>query len=89
MAQKRLIKIYRLGFGMIGRKKGEGHPIQEKTEDKAWKQWFQGLSIKDHDDKLRALGLDDEDVEEFNEKFTGDGKKPAQQPANGDEPEEK
>ncbi len=69
---------------MIGRKRGEGHPIKEKAEDKVWKQWFQGLSLEEHDRKLKELGLDDEDVEEFNDKFTG--KKPAK-PAGGEDGE--
>lgn len=68
---------------MLGRKKGEGHPIQERVEDKVWQQWFQGLSMEDHDRKLRELGLDDEDVEEFNEKF--DAKKTQQKPKTEEE----
>ncbi len=68
---------------MLGRKKGEGHPIQEKVEDKAWTQWFQGLSMEDHDRKLRELGLDEEDVEEFNETF--DAKKAQQKPKTEEE----
>ena len=68
---------------MLGRKKGEGHPIQEKAEDKAWAQWFQGLSMEDHDRKLRELGLDEEDVEEFNETF--DAKKTQQKPKTEEE----
>ena len=61
---------------MLGRRKKEGKPISDKPENKLWQQWFEKLSINDHDEKLRQLGLDDEDVEEFNTKFT-DGKKSA------------
>lgn len=74
-APESLNKIYFPRLGMIGRRKSEGHPIKEKPEDKAWQQWFQGLSMEEHDRKLRELGLDEEDVGEFNEKFVG-SKKP-------------
>lgn len=56
---------------MIGRKKKEGHPIAEKPEDRAWREWFSKLSLDEHNKKLRDLGLDEEDLKEFDDKFTG------------------
>ena len=55
---------------MRGRKK-EGQPLPETAEMRMWKKEFERMSLKEHDDKLRQLGLDDEDIKEFNEDFKG------------------
>ena len=34
---------------------------------KAWREEFSKLSPDEHGEKLRSLGLDEEDIEEFNE----------------------
>jgi hypothetical protein len=48
------------------KKPPEGKRI-EKTEDKAWSQWFKGLSEKDHEGYLAKLGLDKEEIDEWEE----------------------
>ena len=52
---------------MVGKK--EGHPLKESSEMKSWKKEFDKMTLKEHDDKLARLGLDKEDIEEFNEDF--------------------
>lgn len=49
------------------RRKKEGHPLPETAEMKAWKKEFEHMSLSEHEEKLRSLGLDDEDLEEFKE----------------------
>jgi len=39
----------------------------EKPEDKIWKQWFEKLTPKDHDNYMAKLGLTEEDKEELPE----------------------
>jgi len=39
----------------------------EKPEDKIWKEWFDKLDIKEHEQKLKQLGLDEDDIEEWEE----------------------
>jgi len=60
----------------------------EKTDDKAWKQWFFEIPEKEHDDYLKQLGLDDEDMKEWHEHKhaeeildVGGGEKPVGSPA--------
>ena len=55
--------------GIYMPKKKEGKPIGNKVEDKPWREWFDKLSLEDHDKYLEKLGLDNEDIEEFNEDF--------------------
>ncbi len=57
------------------KKKREGKPLPEKPEDKIWREEFNKLTLDDHNAKLRSLGLDDEDIEEFDEVFQEDFKK--------------
>lgn len=51
---------------MFGRKK-EGRPLPETADMKMWREEFKQMSLEDHDRVLKNLGLDDEDIEEFNE----------------------
>ena len=51
------------------RTKKEGRPLKENAEMKLWKKDFDQMTIEEHDTKLHQLGLDDEDIEEFNEVF--------------------
>jgi len=39
----------------------------EKAEDKIWHEWFDKLDVKEHEQKLKQLGLDKEDIEEWEE----------------------
>lgn len=39
----------------------------ENADDKAWKQWFSEIPDKEHDDYLKQLGLDEEDMKEWHE----------------------
>ncbi len=38
-----------------------------KPEDKVWKEWFDNLDVKEHESYLSKLGLDKEDIEEWEE----------------------
>lgn len=49
----------------------------EKAEDKIWNEWFEGLDVKEHEQKLKQLGLDEEDIEEWEEV---EGFKPEKKP---------
>lgn len=49
---------------MISRRK-EGHPLKDTADMQAWRKEFDKLSLGDHEEKLRSLGLDEEDIEEF------------------------
>lgn len=51
---------------MISRKK-EGRPLPETEDMKIWREEFNQMSLEDHDKVLKNLGLDEEDIEEFNE----------------------
>ena len=46
-----------------------------KGEDKAWQDWFNKLGIKEHEEYLAKLGLEKEEIEEWEE--TRGLKKPA------------
>lgn len=59
---------------MLGRKKKEGQPLPETADMKIWREEFNEMTIEDHDKVLKNLGLDDEDIAEFNEAEKG-GKK--------------
>ena len=37
----------------------------EKPEDREWKKWYDTLDIKEHEKKLAMLGLDKEDIKEW------------------------
>jgi hypothetical protein len=39
----------------------------EKPEDKAWKEWYDKLDPKEHEEYLSKLGLDKDDIEEWEE----------------------
>ena len=39
----------------------------EKAEDKMWKEEFDSMDVKDHEKALHQLGLDEEDIEEWEE----------------------
>ncbi len=39
----------------------------DKPEDKAWREWFNKLDAKEHEDYLSKLGLDKGDIEEWEE----------------------
>lgn len=52
---------------MLGRKKKEGRPLPETADMEAWREEFKEMTLEDHDKVLKSLGLDEEDIEEFNE----------------------
>jgi hypothetical protein len=56
------------------KRKKEGKPLPETEAMKIWREEFEGMSIEEHDNKLKQLGLDDDDIEEFNEDFTEEEK---------------
>ncbi len=39
----------------------------EKSEDKVWQDWYNKLDAKEHEKHLAQLGLDDEDIQEWEE----------------------
>lgn len=43
----------------------EGRQLKDTADMQAWRKEFEQLSISDHEEKLRSLGLDDQDIEEF------------------------
>ena len=49
----------------------------EKSEDKSWQDWYNNLDAKEHEDYLSKLGLDKEDIAEWEEAegFKKSGKK--------------
>ena len=53
---------------MLKRKK-EGHQLTKTPEMIALEKEFSKLSLEDHTQKLRGLGLDEESLKEFKEQF--------------------
>jgi hypothetical protein len=51
---------------MITRKR-EGHPLPDTEDMKIWREEFNQMTLEDHDKILKNLGLDEEDIKEFNE----------------------
>jgi hypothetical protein len=47
------------------RKIPEGH--LDKPGDKAWADWYDKLDVKEHEKYLAQLGLDKEDIDEWEE----------------------
>ncbi|MBI2598010.1 MAG: hypothetical protein HYW50_02340 [Candidatus Diapherotrites archaeon] len=43
----------------------EGHPLEDTEDMKEWRREFEKMSLIDHEKKLKSLGLDEEDIEEF------------------------
>jgi len=43
----------------------EGAKMKETADMVAWKKEFEKMKTEDHKSKLKELGLDDEDLEEF------------------------
>ncbi len=39
----------------------------EKSGDKEWTEWYNGLDVKEHEKHLAQLGLDKDDIEEWEE----------------------
>lgn len=52
---------------MLGRKRGEGRPLPDTEDMKIWREEFNQMTLEDHDRILKNLGLDEEDIKEFNE----------------------
>ena len=48
----------------------EGKPLPETVDMKMWREEFKELKLEDHDKMLKKLGLDEEDIAEFNEAET-------------------
>lgn len=45
----------------------EGRPLPDTQEMKLWRKSYSSMSFEDHEEKLRSLGLDDNDLAEFKE----------------------
>ncbi len=51
------------------RKARQNSPVNiSRPEDKAWNEWFNKLRPEEHEDYLSKLGLDKEDIDEWEEK---------------------
>jgi hypothetical protein len=59
---------------MRGKKK-DGRPLPETPDMKIWREEFDEMGLEEHHNKLKALGLSDEDIKEFDEDFKGNGAK--------------
>jgi len=53
------------------RKPPEGAKMPETADMKAWKEEFDQMDTDEHVAKLKALGLDEEELEEFKEMEEG------------------
>lgn len=51
------------------RKRQDGYPLPKTPEIIAWEKEFSKLSLKDHEQKLKELGLDGGLLEEFRGHF--------------------
>lgn len=47
----------------------EGHPLAETADMKQWRQEFEKISLEEHIERLKKMGLDEDDIEEFKEEF--------------------
>lgn len=52
---------------VFGRKKPVPDGRIEKPEDRVWKEEFEAMTVEDHERALHQLGLDDEEIEEWEE----------------------
>lgn len=59
---------------MRGKKK-EGRPLPDTQDMKLWRREFEEMSLDEHHNKLKSLGLSDEDLREFDEDFKGNTSK--------------
>jgi hypothetical protein len=50
---------------MPGRKRAIQEGKIVKAEDREWRRWFNNLDSKEHEQKLAMLGLDKEDISEW------------------------
>jgi len=50
-------------------KKKEGKPLPVTEDMKIWREEFDKLTLEDHDKILKGLGLDEDDIKDFNEDF--------------------
>ncbi|MDO8634434.1 MAG: hypothetical protein Q7K34_04050 [archaeon] len=57
------------GLLFMLRKKHEGRALPKTPELVAWEKEFQKMSLVEHVEKLRGLGLTEEDLSEFNAVF--------------------
>ena len=52
---------------MVRKKKPLPEGKIEKAEDQVWQDWYKGLDVSEHEKHLKQLGLDKEDIEEWEE----------------------
>jgi len=55
-------------------RKKEGRPLKDTEDMKMWREEFKEMSLEEHDKVLKNLGLDKEDIEDFNETVKKGGK---------------
>ncbi len=55
---------------MRSAKKKEGKPLKETADMKMWKKEYEEMDVEEHHAKLRALGLGEEDMKEFDQVHT-------------------
>ena len=54
-------------FYFMRAKKKEGRPLPDTPDMKIWREEFDEMGLEEHHNKLKALGLSDEDIKEFDE----------------------
>lgn len=53
----------------MARKKKDGKPLPDTQDMKIWREEFEQMTPEEHHNVLKNLGLDEEDIEEFDEDF--------------------
>ncbi len=52
---------------MVRKRAREGKPLPDTPEMKAWRKQYMQMSFEEHVEKLRELGLSEEEIAEFKE----------------------
>ena len=50
-------------------RKKEGKPLPDTQEMKIWREEYSQMSVDEHNAKLKALGLSEEEIKEFDANF--------------------
>lgn len=56
-------------------RKKEGKPLPDTPEMKMWRKEYEGMSIEEHKQKLKMLGLGEEEIQEMEEELKKEKKK--------------
>lgn len=50
-------------------RKRKGRPLPDTHEMKQWRKEYEKMSLEEHNKKLKALGLTEEEIKEFDKQF--------------------